>query len=146
GGTVPPDPRGLLPGGTVPPDPRGLLPGGTVPPDPRGLRRPDDHGPAASRGRRARRDRGYGRRAPQAPPAAPQLAADHLPGLAAVLADGAAAAVLRHLPVPADGRERHRVPHLPAGRPAVRHPVGGLLLLRPGGARPHVLARVLQHA
>jgi beta-glucosidase len=64
--------------------------------------------------------------------AAPQLAQGDPPRLADLLAGGRAAAVLRRLPLPADDRERHRVPVLPGGRPDLRYPVGRVLLHRPG--------------
>ena len=54
-----------------------------------------------------------------APGAAQRMAAGAAPGLAAVLAGGPAAAVLPGLPLPADDRQRHRVPPFPARRRSI---------------------------
>ena len=61
---------------------------------------------------------------PPSRPARRDLAAGAAPGLAAVLAGGPAAAVLPDLPVPADARQRDRVPALPARRQHLRRDVG----------------------
>ena len=68
------------------------------------------------------------------------------PGLAALLPRDPAAAVLPGLPVPADARQRHRVPPVPARRQHLRRGLGRPPLRQAVHQGPDVLGRVHQHA